>query len=72
MQTPSTRNGAPGSDEQARSLRTLDPGLAAERLAAAAPADAARQLGLLNTLRVRDILAHLDEADRERILAAAP
>lgn len=72
MQTPATRNGAPGSDEQARTLRTLDPGLAAERLAAAAPADAARLLGLLNTLRVRDILAHLDEADRERILAAAP
>ena len=72
MQAPATRNGAPATDEQARTLRTLDPVLAAQRLAAAAPGDAARLLGLLNTLRVRDILAHLDETDRERILSAAP
>jgi magnesium transporter len=72
MQVPASRSAASAADEQARTLRTLDPGLAALHLSEADPADAAKLLALLNTLRVRDILAHLDDTTRERIITAAP
>lgn len=72
MHAPEQRPDATDTDEQARALRTLDPGIAAEKLAAADASHAARLLALLNTLRVRDILEHLAPEDRERILSAAP
>lgn len=72
MHATAPQHQASDTEERARELRTLDPGLAARRLAAIDATDAARLLTLLNTLRVRDILEHLESPDRERILGAVP